>query len=254
MSDKKTAIVTGASRGIGLAITRDLVNRGWKVAMTARTEKALIDAAAQFDSGSVLPVTCDVTDAGAVADAITQVEQGLGPVSALVNNAGVIDPIGKFLDTDPEEWMQLQSINLGGVMRMTRAVLPAMLARGSGTIVNLSTGAALNPMEGWSAYCTSKAALAMFTRCMATEYGPLGIRVHDFIPGVVNTDMLNGAQKKYDNAVAKLDDSVKLPPDVPASCIAWLVDKGDGRATGVQQSIRDPELRKMVGLKERAQW
>src|SRR5690606_23229973 len=125
---------------------------------------------------------------------------------------------------------------------------------GNGVIVNLSSGAASNPVEGWSAYCTSKAGLAMLTRCLDVEYGPKGIRIHDFIPGLVGTDMLNGAQQKFDNAIARVDDEVKLSPDLPASCIAWLIDEGAGRAEGVGQSIRDPKLRNMVGLEERAQW
>jgi hypothetical protein len=78
--------------------------------------------------------------------------------------------------------------------------------------------------------------------------------VHSFTPGAVSTDMLNGAQAKFDNVIARLGDEAKLPPDLPARCIAWLVDEGEGLAMTLEQSIRDPELRAGVGLEERARW
>jgi len=254
MSNNKVAFVTGASRGIGLEIVRQLVERGWNVGMSARGARTLMAAAAEFDPKMVHPIACDVSDQASISDAMDEVAARFGPISALVNNAGVIDPVGLMHETDPNDWMRLMQINIGGVMFASRAVVPAMVAQGRGVIVNLSSGAAHNPVEGWSAYCTSKAGLAMFSRCLATEYGPHGVRVHDFIPGVVGTDMLNGAQAKFDNAVARLDDEAKLTPDIPARCVAWLVDEGEGQVEGVEQTIRDPELRKKVQLEERSQW
>ena len=254
MTTDKIALVTGGSRGIGLETARQLVERGWKVGITARGEAALASAADQLGRDDVEPAACDVADPASVEAAVAQVTRRFGTITALVNNAGVIDPVGRLLDVDPAEWMKLIRINIGGVMLVTRAVLPGMLEKGRGVIVNLSSGAALNPMDGWGAYCTSKAGLAMLTRSVALEYGDSGIRVHDFTPGMVATDMLNGAQQKFDNAAARVDEDVKLPPTMPAQCLAWLVDEGEGRAQGIQQSIRDPELRRMVGLEERATW
>ena len=252
--DEKVAIVTGASRGIGLETVRQLLERGWKVGMTARGQAQLDEAAKGFDPASVFPVVCDVADPASVNKAVAEISGHFGPIMALVNNAGVIDPVGRMHETDASEWMQLIQINISGVMLASRAVLPQMLARSKGVIVNLSSGAAHNPVDGWSAYCTSKAGLSMFTRCLAAEYGIKGVRVHDFIPGIVGTDMLNGAQTKFDNVIARLDDEVKLTPDIPARCIAWLVDQGEGQVSSVEQSIRDPELRSKVGLEERARW
>lgn len=252
MSVDKVAFVTGASRGIGFEIVRQLADRGWKVGMAARGSRALQTAAAKLERKSVLPVVCDVSEQSSISSAIGETVERFGPIAALVNNAGVIDPIGLMHETDPDEWMRLIQINVGGVMLASRVVVPSMVDQGRGVIVNLSSGAAHNPVEGWSAYCTSKAALSMFSHCLDSEYGTRGVRVHNFIPGVVNTDMLNGAQAKFDNAVARLDDDIKLAPDIPARCVVWLIDEGEGQ--GVEQSIRDPELRKSVGLEERAQW
>jgi NAD(P)-dependent dehydrogenase (short-subunit alcohol dehydrogenase family) len=253
MTDK-TVLVTGASKGIGLQTARQLAQRGWKVGLAARGEAGLRRATETLDPDSVMALVCDVSDPASVSNAVARLAERFGPVSALVNNAGVIDPIGRFHETAPADWMRLQQINIGGVMAGARAVLPAMLAAGRGVIVNLSSGAAHNPVDGWSAYCTSKAAVHMFSRCLAAEYGDKGIRVHDFIPGVVGTDMLNGAQGKFNNAIARLGEDAKLTPDIPARCIAWLVDEGEGRVSGVEQSVRDEKLRALVGLEERETW
>jgi NAD(P)-dependent dehydrogenase (short-subunit alcohol dehydrogenase family) len=252
--DDKVALVTGASRGIGLETVRQLVSRGWKVGMIARGQQDLETAAAGLHTAAVVPVACDVSDKDSMERAVAQVAERFGPVSALVNNAGVIDPVGLMHETEAAEWMRLILINIGGAMQATRAVLPSMLARSSGVIVNLSSGAAHTAIEGWSAYCTSKAGLAMFTNCLAAEYSSRGIRVFGFIPGVVGTEMLNGAQSKFDNVIARLSDDIKLTPDLPARCIAWLIDEGEGQVPGIEQSIRDAELRAKVGLEERARW
>ncbi|WP_421952938.1 SDR family oxidoreductase [Pelagibacterium sp.] len=254
MTESRVAIVTGASRGIGFETARLLAQRGWSVGLTARGQAGLDTAVAQIGREHAVGIACDVADPASVQWAVNAIAERFGPIGAVVNNAGVIDPIGAIADIDPLAAMELFKINVGGVLAMCRAALPYMLKRKEGVIVNLSSGAAQNPVEGWSAYCTSKAGLAMLTRCLDLEYGGMGIRVHDFVPGVVGTDMLNGAQQKFDNAIARLDDGAKLTPDLPARCIAWLVDEGAGRAEGVGQSIRDPHLRKMVGLEERAQW
>ena len=212
-------------------------------------------AAAAHDLGPhVMPVQCDVSDPGSVAMAVSQIVDGFGSITALVNNAGSIAPVGLFSETDVGDWLRLQEINLGGVVLMSRAVLPGMIARGRGVIINLSSGSAHLAVNGWSAYFTSKAAVDMFTRCLHVETRTSGVRVHSFIPGVVDTELLDSAQNGFDNEISRLDPAVKLTPDLPARCIAWLIDEGADLAGSVSQTIRDPDLRARVGLLERPQW
>ena len=250
----KTALVSGASKGIGFAIVQHLLKCGWRVGMLARDPQRLNQAASLLDSNSIIPIVCDVSNSNSVSRAISKIEDKFGTITALVNNAGIIDPVGRFHELESHDWINVLNVNLNGIMLLTQAVLPSMIKLSKGVIINLSSGAANTPIDGWSAYCTSKAALKMFSQCIAIEYGQLGIRIHDFIPGLVDTDMLNNVQKKFDNIISKIDDNSKLPPDLPAQCIAWLIDKGEGNVVGIEQSIRDPELRSKVGLIERSKW
>ena len=115
--------------------------------------------------------------------------QRLGGLDILINNAGVIDPIAEIATSDPAAWARNISINLIGAYNVVRAVLPGMLAGGGGSIVNVSSGAAYRPLEGWSAYCAGKAGLAMLTQAIALETAGKGIRVFGFSPGTIDTEM-----------------------------------------------------------------
>lgn len=251
---KPMAFITGGSRGIGLEAARDLLARGWAVAISARSAGTLDAAAAELNSPDLFVVTCDVADPASIAQAARQAEDRFGPVAALINNAGIIDPVAAIAEADPVAWMALLNINVGGIFNACYAVLPGMLSRGGGVILNMSSGAAHRPVPGWSAYCASKAAVAMFTRSLHAEYGARGIRVHGFVPGAVRTDMLMGARASYDNDIARLDADDLLPPDLPGRCMGWIVAEGPADKGGEELSIRDPDLRRRVGLEERSKW
>lgn len=253
MAEPRVALVTGASRGIGLATAEALIGRGWRVGLLARGAAA-VEAAARRLGPAALPLAADAADPAAAGEAVARLAERFGAPEVLVNNAAVIDPIGRLEDIDPGAWIGTLAVNVGGPMIMARAVLPGMLARGRGVIVNLSSGSATRAVEGWSAYCASKAALRMFTESLALEYGARGIRVHDFVPGVVNTDMLNEATRKFDNIVARYSEARRIPPELPARCIVWLIEEGAAHDLAVHQSIRDPALRALVGLEERDEW
>ena len=188
----KTALVTGASRGIGLAIARELAACGAAVVLAARATEAI---AAEADAlsragGKAVAVTCDVSRFEDVTAAVTAAVEAFGSLDILVNNAGVIDPIARLAESDPAIWAEAVDTNLKGVYHGMRAAIPIMQEQGSGTIVNLSSGAAVNALEGWSHYCATKAAVKMLTACAHREVGERGITVVGLSPGTVATDMM----------------------------------------------------------------
>ena len=186
------AVVTGASRGIGRAVTERLAASGHQVVAVGRSRTQLDDLAER--TGAV-PLVRDVSDADAVADALAQVEADLGAPSLLVNNAGVAGTSGPTWDQDPTDWWRVFEVNVLGAFLCSRAVLPGMVARGSGRIVNVSSNAAFfrvdDDAEGLinSAYMASKAALIRFTEAVAAEGDASGVRAFAISPGMVKTDM-----------------------------------------------------------------
>jgi meso-butanediol dehydrogenase/(S,S)-butanediol dehydrogenase/diacetyl reductase len=184
-----TAIVTGAARGIGLAITEKLLERGYAVSLwdiDAETLRATAGALEPRDR--ILPIVCDVSQPEDVARAAAEVQQRFGHLDALVNNAGVavFKPI---LETTFDDWTRVLATNLNGPFLCTQAVAPLMLAHGGGAIVNIASISGVRASTLRVAYGTSKAALMHLTRQMAVELGDRGIRVNCVAPGPVETAM-----------------------------------------------------------------
>ena len=238
----KTALVTGGNRGIGLATVRALAEAGATVHFTARTAANL--AAAQRDLGEIRATGhhANLTDRIAMT---TLIDQGF---DILVNNAAVITPIGRILDISAEDWAASIDINLTSAFHATQRALAHMVAQGGGTIVNISSGAAHRPQEGWSAYCTGKAGLAMLTRSVHLEYGTQGIRIFGFAPGVVDTDMQVAIRASGINPVSKLPRESLAPASEPARAIAWLCTPAADALAGQELDVRNPDLRAAVGL------
>jgi len=188
-----------------------------------------------------------VSDYGAVEALVADCQACFGGVDILINNAGIIDPIGSIEACDPAAWAQCLTINLVGAYHAVRAALPALQASG-GAIVNISSGAALQPLEGWSAYCASKAGLAMLTQSLALELGPLGIRVFSLQPGTVFTQMQEKIRASGINPVSQIDPADHGPMEDPVRAIAWLCSASAADLVGQELRIRDPELRARVGL------
>src|SRR5690349_18451268 len=161
----KIALVTGASRGLGEGVARALARDGMKVMLLARDGDLAQRVAREIAGagGRAEALACDVSDYPAVERAVTDTRERLGGLDILVNNAGVIEPIADLASSDPAAWARNIQINLIGGYNVVRAVLDGMLRTG-GTIINISSGAAHRPLEGWSAYCAGKAGLAMVTR------------------------------------------------------------------------------------------
>lgn len=237
----RSALVTGGNRGIGLAVVKALAGAGARVTFTARTA-ANVDAAMERMAGRVEGVVCDVTDREGMAELA---EQGF---DILVNNAGVIGPIGHMGDVPPEDWARNIETNLIAAVHAIQAALPVMLSRGGGTVVNLSSGAAHRPMDGWSAYCAGKAGLAMVTRSLHLEYGGRGIRAFGFAPGVVDTDMQGAIRASGMNPVSQLPRASLAPPEQPAWGIAWLCTAEADALAGQELDIRTDPFRSAAGL------
>jgi 3-oxoacyl-[acyl-carrier protein] reductase len=189
----KVALVTGAGRGIGRSIAFELAAGGARVALLARSKGELDEVArAIHDLGGVAVVTrADVGEPDEVAGAVRATVEELGAVEILVNNAGVVWPLAPTITIDPEEWAAAIGINLIGVVRLSLAVLPTMLDRGWGRIVNVSSSRAGSPagLVGGNAYATSKAALEAHTLNLANELSGSGVTVNAYRPGAVDTSM-----------------------------------------------------------------
>lgn len=246
----QVALVTGASRGIGLAIANRLAAAGASVALLARDQARVEEAArALRDSGRQAMALCaDVADYAAVEAALRSAEAALGPVNILVNNAGVIKPIARLADSDPASWRRAFEINLAGAYHAIRAVLPGMRERGGGTILNLSSGAAKHPLEGWSHYCASKAALLMLTACTQLENADRGLRVIGLSPGTVATDMMASIRDSGINPVSRLDWSVHIPPDWVGQAAVHLCGPAGNAWLGTDFPLRSDEARRALGL------
>ncbi|GAB3391769.1 SDR family oxidoreductase [Humibacter soli] len=188
----RTALVTGASSGLGKALAVGLAHRGATVVAVARRPDALADVIDEIeaDGGHATAVAADLADSN--SEAILRRVVDAAPIDLLVNAAGMFGPIGAIWDVDPAEWIATIDLNLTAVFRTTRIVAPSMVARGHGTIVNLSSAASLvTPAGGNSAYGVSKVALNTFTRHLAVELEGTGVTANVIHPGDVKTAMFD---------------------------------------------------------------
>ena len=190
-SPQKVALVTGAARGIGLAVAKRFLADDWRVALLDIEDELLRDAhAALANPDHTLPLHCDVSDADAVAAAIGSVNLRFGRLDALVNNAGIA-VFAPLLETSEQDWNRVLAVNLTGPFLCVKAAAPLMREHGGGAIVNITSISAVRASTLRSAYGTSKAGLAHLTKQLAVELASLGIRVNGVAPGPVETAMAN---------------------------------------------------------------
>ena len=191
--DGQTAIVTGASSGIGLSITRMLFEAGCKVAVVGRSTGRLASAVESIPSQQHLVCECDVRSNAAVDAMVARVEQTWGSIDILVNSAGLFQ-VASLVETTNELWDDMWQTNVTGTFYPTRAVLPGMLQRGKGTIVMVSSVAAHRNYSGNTAYGASKYAVTGFARALSTEVRRKGIRVVNVMAGPVDTPIWDGME------------------------------------------------------------
>ena len=243
----KTAIITGASRGIGAEAARAFVAAGANVLLLARG-RAEIEALAAELGDQALARTCDVSNPDDLVSAVAAAKEAFGSVDILINNAGAIEPIARMDQADPLAWGQVIDINLKGVFYGMHAVLPHMMDAGGGSIITVSSGAAHGPVEAWSHYCSSKAGAAMLTSCLHKEYAEMGIRAMGLSPGTVATQMQKEIKSSGINPVSQLDWSVHIPADWPAKTLVWMCTDAADAFLGQEISLREDDIRKAVGL------
>lgn len=244
---ERVALVTGAARGIGAAAAMALAQRGFLPVLAVRDPAAAADVQASITARGLraLCIRCDVASDDSVQHAIAETLHLVGRLDALVNNAGQIDPIGKLADTDPQAWAAAISVNLVGPYRMARAALPALQASDRGAIVNVSTGAAHQAREGWSAYCSAKAGLAMLTRSIALEYPQ--VATYGLQPGVVDTEMQVRIRASGINEISRIPRANLAAPERPAAFIAWLCAMRPADLVGQDLTVNDQALQQRVG-------
>ncbi|NCQ24022.1 MAG: short-chain dehydrogenase [Rhodobacteraceae bacterium CG17_big_fil_post_rev_8_21_14_2_50_63_15] len=243
----KSVLITGASKGIGAATARLFAAAGANVTLVARNREAIADIATEIGDRAVA-VPCDVSHYSEMEAAVEACHSAFGQLDVLINNAGVIEPITMLSAADPNAWGHAIDVNLKGVFNGMRAALSGMMARGSGTILTVSSGAAHNALEGWSAYCASKAGAAMLTRCADLEARGAGVRVMGLSPGTVATDMQREIRASGVNAVSQLDWSAHIPADWPARALLWMCSPEADAYVGQEISLRDAGIRKRMGL------
>lgn len=187
----EVALVTGGSRGAGRAVALGLGAAGFAVAVVARSAGALDETRALLEGNGVRCVACvaDVRDHNAVAAAVAAAEDTLGPISTVVNNAGTSLAIGPLWEADPGTWWTDIETSLGGAFNVCRSVIPGMIARGRGRILNVSSYAGLRPAPYQSAYGCAKAGLVSLTESLAASLRPYGIQAFTVTPGFVRTSL-----------------------------------------------------------------
>ena len=248
-------VVTGGSRGIGRATAEFAAELGGIVIAGSRSGSDGVGQPSGPGPGRVHQVVLDVADHASVSSVIAGVEGELGPIDVLINNAAVMWPASALETTDVGEWEESVRINLFGAYYTMRAVLPGMIDRGHGAIVNVSSGAAVLPMPGWSAYCAAKAGLDQLSRVTAAEVRASRVRVNALYPGVVDTPMQAELRNLPEDGVAagvvgelrRMHERGRLlSPRDAARAVCWLAGTWSEPRSGEVLSLDDPSLVRQI--------
>jgi NAD(P)-dependent dehydrogenase (short-subunit alcohol dehydrogenase family) len=240
---RRVAVVTGAGSGMGLAVSRELVGRGYRVALLDRDGESVQHAAEALDAQDGRTVACavDVTDRAAVFEALDTVRGTLGAIEIMVTSAG-LDEFSPFTDITPEAWDRILAVNLTGTFNCLQAAVPDMLAAGWGRIVTISSSSAQSGASNMAHYVASKGGVIGLTKALAVEYAPRGITVNTIPPAIVDTPMARRAEAAGN--VPSIDTIAKASPvrragtpeDVAVAC-AFLCSDEAGYITGQQLGV-----------------
>lgn len=250
----KHALVTGASRGIGLAIARQLLAQGARVTLAGRDAGALAQAAGSLrDAANVASVVLDVTDPDSVAAGFARAAEQFGPVDILVNNAGQSGS-APFMKTDADLWQRMLEVNLTGAYHCIQAALPDMVQGGWGRIVNIASTAGLKGYRYVSAYCAAKHGLVGLTRALALEMATSGITVNAVCPGFTDTDMTGATVSNIVARTGRTEEQARaalaesnpqgrlVQPDEVAHAVVWLCAPQSGAMNGQSIAVAGGEV------------
>lgn len=236
--NNKTAVVTGGGKGIGRAVSVQLAKDGaaigvWDLDGPAAEETV---AAIKQAGGRALACVGDAASAAGIAASLTRTRAEFGPVTVLVNNAGMTG-FGPFLEISEEAWARMIDVNLNGPFRCTKAILPDMLAAGWGRIVNISSSSTQTGAPAMAHYVASKGGVIGFTKALALELAGTGITVNNVPPGFIDTPMLRASPIDVDAfaAITPMKRPGK-PEDIAAAC-SYLVSEAAGYVTGHTLSV-----------------
>ena len=237
--DGKVVLITGAGRGIGAAAAALMAEAGAQVIAAIKPGTRQESGAENTTVGNRLTILeCDVRSNEDVHRLFDVVSNKHGRLDVLVNNAGLIEPIGHIQDVDADAWIECLAVNVGGAFRCTRTFLPLLLAA-KGIIINISSGAAYRPLEGWSAYCSSKAALVMLSRAIAHEYGEQCLRVFSLGVPPTDTEMQNLIRASGLNPISKIPREKLLPAATTAFVLTWLCGPESRSIKELEIDVRD---------------
>jgi 2-hydroxycyclohexanecarboxyl-CoA dehydrogenase len=234
----KVVLITGAGRGMGKAFAQRLTEEGARVAVTDVDEKSAVETAAELEGAAGFRL--DITNAAEVTATVDEITGALGAVDALVNNAGW-DQLSPFLDTDEDLWDRIIDINLRGPIRMTKAVLPGMVERQGGRVVNISSDAGRVGSTGEAVYSACKAGIIGFSKTVAREVARYGITVNSICPGPTATPLLESMVGDHEKLIESLKRGIPLgrlgAPDDVAGAVAFMVSDDAGFITGQTLSV-----------------
>ena len=233
-----TALVTGGGRGIGQGIALRLAKEGMGVVVTARSADQLAETV-RLSGGKIAAIPADVSETKEVSMMVSLAEREVGPIDLLINNAGIGGPLAPFLDAEPDEWWKTLEVNLRGPYLCCRAVLPGMIARKRGRIINMASGAGTFPIPDMSAYVASKTALIRLSEQLAMELKTHGISVFPIRPGVVRTAMVEEARGAVPLIQKILDEGQDVTPDTVADLVLFLASGNADRLSGRLFSVNE---------------
>jgi len=247
----RTALVTGASQGIGKVIAMRFAREGAQVVLAARSRERLAETAQEIEAagGRAIVVPTDICDRADVDALAQRIEAEVGALDAIVSNTGIPGPTAELWKVAPEDWEETIRVNLTGTFLLCRALLPAMVRRGSGSVVVIGSTSGKRPLYGRTPYAASKIALVGLVRTLALELGPLGVRVNLISPGAIAgpriesviREQARAAGTSYEATYAEAMNATPLrrlvPPEDVAAAAVFLASDASASTTGEDMNV-----------------